>query len=617
MKKLSAILLCFLMIFTCSLAGCATFSIDKVKYYNEVLAKVGDTHITRYDLLSAYNSYGNSYFVNQQGQSEDEALKSTLDLLIDRESLYQYGVENNGRYKPTAYQVNEIVKELYDSLNSQMEDYLSTGKQILNIEEDETAEEEKTEDEKTYLYSDYVYKKRAELVNDKIVYIVEAEEEITHKYVAEQYLNDHTKEGIIEEIKTNYFGENGELDKYIKENSTEKFAELKTQCIRLMTTDLMEYEHYLRDTNGKQYSKNTEDLLSRYIERTFTSQIKEQYLTNIRNYFLENEELDVELLLNEYKYLARVSHDLYDEADEAEDYKTAMKDISTNGDSVLYHPETDSKFGYFIHTLISFSEDQKTKIKALENEGNKETAENKKNEIIAETKIQARNSETGLIDEDAEYVSLSDVIAEYNTITGTYEQKLAKFIQFMFKYTGDTATLTAGMPYVIGYNPNTYTGTLNSDDKLDGTYSAMVTEFTKEAIDLMKTNNNGQMSTISLGNVGEMCITEYGIHLLFYVGNVNSYDVNYSDIDSAYITSENQADKETLNLYNKVLNPLTGKTYFDMLFDKVYPASSGEVFTSNTGYNDEEERIINEIQGKTGHEVVKYTTRINATKTKI
>ena len=47
-KKFSAILICLLMIITCSLAGCATFSINKVKYYNEVLATVDETKITRF-----------------------------------------------------------------------------------------------------------------------------------------------------------------------------------------------------------------------------------------------------------------------------------------------------------------------------------------------------------------------------------------------------------------------------------------------------------------------------------------------------------------------------------------------------------------------------------------
>ena len=86
MKKFSAFILCFLFLITCGLAGCAGFSVNKVKYYNEVVATVGNTNITRYDLLTAYNSYGNNYYVSQLGKSEEEAFAETLNLLMDRES---------------------------------------------------------------------------------------------------------------------------------------------------------------------------------------------------------------------------------------------------------------------------------------------------------------------------------------------------------------------------------------------------------------------------------------------------------------------------------------------------------------------------------------------------
>ena len=69
------------------------------------------------------------------------------------------------------------------------------------------------------------------------------------------------------------------------------------------------------------------------------------------------------------------------------------------------------------------------------------------------------------------------------------------------------------------------------------------------------------------------------------------------------------------NLYRKVINPLSGKTYFDMMFDIVYPASSDEVYTSNTGYTEYEKELTELSQ--TTHKVTKYTTKIKATKTNI
>ena len=89
MKKLSAILVCLLMIVAGSLAGCATFSIDKVKYYNEVLAKVGDSHITRY--ANNPNRSLTDYYV---GQEIGEIWGVVVDGLFQTDEEAKYYQEN-------------------------------------------------------------------------------------------------------------------------------------------------------------------------------------------------------------------------------------------------------------------------------------------------------------------------------------------------------------------------------------------------------------------------------------------------------------------------------------------------------------------------------------------
>ena len=99
------------------------------------------------------------------------------------------------------------------------------------------------------------------------------------------------------------------------------------------------------------------------------------------------------------------------------------------------------------------------------------------------------------------------------------------------------------------------------------------------------------------------------------MGDVNSYDIPYSDSSNVYIQNEDIIGSENFNLYTKTINPLTKETYFDMMFDLVYPASSGEVYSSNNGYTDYEEDITNESENN--HPVTKYTTKIKATKTQL
>ncbi|MCQ2564554.1 MAG: SurA N-terminal domain-containing protein, partial [Clostridia bacterium] len=460
MKKLSALLLCLLMIVTCALAGCATFSIDKVKYYNEVVATVGEEKITRFDLLNAYSSYGQSYYQSQLGQSEQEAFKSTLELLTKRESLYQWAKEN---ISLTAYEVNSAIEELFESVDSQMEGYVATAKTIFNITSTTTHKEESTET--AYKLSDYYFEssRRATVADDgkKIEYKVE--EKTYTPLVAEEYLINPFKEGVVEEIKAKYLAHfQGELD-----GEEQKIA-IYNKAISLLADDLINYEYYLRDNNNKPYNVVTNDLLFRYFERSYNSQIKGAYLTKIRSNYLydaaTNGIINTDKLIAEYKDLYTESYEKY--VNNKEQYKTDMAAIGTSADSVLYHPDlTDgTKFGYFIHTLISFDKAGEQKA-ALDNakaayESNLNASETTYieacNNILKEITATERDLETGLLKKDEEgnnvKCSMKYVLEEYSKV-----HTLTDFIKFMFRFSTDNATLSAGMPYVLGYD-ETYDG---------------------------------------------------------------------------------------------------------------------------------------------------------------
>lgn len=629
MKKFTALLLCLLTIITCGLAGCASFSIDKVKYYNDVVAKIGDSHITRYELLSSFNSFGKDYYMSQLGQSENEAIRSTLDLLVDRESLYLYGRDNDKTYRPSTYQVNKIVEEMFESMNSQMDDYIATATKMLNAENKATNEDEEKEDNlPTREKYEYKNSRRATVVKDgdsyKIKYIEKDEEtEDFEEIISLTNLENFEKNDTILAIKTKYFDEilkekiNNLNYEYKNSKQTVDNNVIYNKILSLLTDDLIEYEFYLRDENNKPYSKTTEDLITRYIKRTFESEIKSQYLENIRTHYLKNENLSIELLEENFEKMMAKNYDKY--STDAESYKKAMKEIGTNGDTILYHPNLDdAKFGYFVHTLISFSDTQKTKIENLAYDPEDENNDSIDNKQLYENivlgigddnkfEISFRDSEG----KEAGKTTLNKILQEYesiynmpNTSQEEYNAKLSAFIDFMFKYTGDTGTLSAGMPYVVGTNGN----------------SAMEENFTEEAISLMNTNKQGSMSKVDFtaGSTEGMCITSYGIHFIFYVGNVNTFDVPYGDIDAMGFMDIDYKDEEGSNYNNlttKILNPLTGETYFDMLFDKVYPAGSDTIYTTNTGYTDEEEIYITASKSK--HQYIPYEQKINATKASI
>lgn len=633
MKKFNAFILCLLLLITCGLTGCAGFEVNRVKYYNETVATVGDTHITRYELLSAYNSYGSSYYVDQQGKTEKEAMAETLNLLMDRESLYQYA-HSQAEYKPTAYQVNTAIEELFDSIDSTMADYVKQAKRILNVKIEE-ADDSSSDSETAYKYADYntVLKgKRAELKTKTVYYTDDSKETVSTTptefaetvdyivYIEQEEpsfdcvlgsgrmsaLSDYESDATLELVISTYFDKfNTSLE------NEEKQTQIYNKAVALLCQDLISSEKYLRDANGKEFNTVNKDLIKRYFKKAYDDKIKSLYLTNVRTNYLKNasNELSITALLDKYVSLVRTSYNKY--ANNIESYKSAMKDVGTKADDILYHPtlndgnseNADTKFGYFIHTLIKFSDDQTTAIKNLDKAKNIYNLSDAQyraqyDAIVAETTAKTRNATTGLIDEDAEAVTLSQVLAEYDTISS-----LDEFVTFMFKYSEDTATLTQGMPYVVGTNG----------------YSAMETAFTNEAVRLMTTSAPGAMTSSTTNtdskNGDVMCITSYGIHLLYYVGEVDMFDVSFGEIESAYIST---VDKEgnSNNLYKKEINPLTHQTYFDKLFDLVYPASSStDVYANSNGYTAKENELIAQMR-KTNPAHI-YKTKLDATKTSL
>lgn len=614
MKKFTVLLLCFLAIITCGLAGCATFSIDKVKFYNDVVAKLGDKNFTRFELMEAYESYGYQLYVSQKGQSEEQALQSTLDYLVDSEALY-LSIKDDNTYKPTAYQVNEIVKSLFSSFDSTLDTYVEKATKILNVElQDATQSESIVQKTSTTRNEfDFASSRRATIVKDgdtyKIQYVKSEDENLItsyEKYIDSAYLEDFNKAGIAKEIKDKYLA--NLKNKLNSRNYIIKSTEIKLEkdvlfnkVIELFAEQLKDYEYYLRDANNQPYSTKTDELIERAISREFTSSIKSQHIKNLRNRYLKDEKLSINELKTEFVDLVTASYEKYKEDEST--YKTNMKEIGSKGDTIFYHPtnlEDNTKFGYFTHTLLGFSETQKTKIKNLnynpeEDDGTVDKKSTYENIVLTETEIPYRNSEGVEVGK----TTVANVLKEYkdifnmpNSTEAEYQAKLSAFIDFTLKYSSDPGSLTAGMPYVVGTNG----------------FSGMEENFTKEAIKLMNTETSGAMSTVDFeGTTTDgMCITPYGIHLIFYVGNVNAYDVNYDEIElmqfeDTVIEDEEDAQDELLNLTTKVLNPLTGETYFDMLFDKVYPADSSSFYTSNTGYSTTELLLIRDAKADLGY----------------
>ena len=587
------------------LTGCSTFRVDKVKYYNEVLAKVGNDNITRFDLINAYNNYGYTNFVTQGGQSEEEALVSTMDSLVKRKLAYKYALDNE-QYSLSEYEITKLFNTTMDSLLSSFESNKSIARKIYNLEvDDKDAEAEESSTESIKL-SEYGYVKRVEVVEieqgeetfKQIKYKnIDTEKDadeikpvLDQKYVTG--FSSYTKYGIVKALLAEF------MERFYANENNEDAELYKRVCdkaIELSCNNLINYEYYLRE-DGKRLSTNQEDLLYRFVERTYQSQLESAYITKINTVYLQTETLSNDSITNAFKAMYQSDYAKY--ANDIDAYN--QKIISTGSDLIYYHPVSNDDFGYFLHVLLPLNnvEDDLTWLKEhrylySDDEYLAKQQEYLEQIMCAERTIsEVRDDETGeLVQEEGIVLdsqkSISDVLAEYRDEV----KDLDSFKKFMFKYTTDTATLTADMPYVIGYNPETYTGKLDGDGKLTGAHTTMVNNFTREAIRLMKENK-------TYTNYDEYILTNYGIHLLYYVAPVTS---------PVGIENLNKVTVEQLDAL--VLNQATGETYLDRVFDLVYPADSNGMFTSNTKYSSYEQTLVESLYAI-------YPVEINETKLK-
>ena len=363
---------------------------------------------------------------------------------------------------------------------------------------------------------------------------------------------------------------------YINKNNedAETYRKVCDKAIELTCSNLINYEYYLRE-NGERLSTKQYDLIYRFVERSYESQLESAYITKVNSYYLANETLSNESVVNAFKAMYESDREKY--VNDAETYNTNI--IKTDADMIYYHPtNTDAEFGYFLHVLLPLN-NVEDDLKALKEDRHIYTdaeykAEQQKliDQIMCaqRTTSEVRDESTGeLIYEEGvtldEQVSILDVRKEY----AQKVKDLESFKEFMFKYTTDNATLTADMPYIIGYNTET-----------DEQYSSMVKNFTNEAIRLMKENKSYTQSN-------EYILTNYGVHLLYYVGPV---------VNKISVADINKLTVEKLD--SMVLNQATGETYLDRVFDLVYPADSTGMFTSNTKYSSYEQILIESLYAK-------------------
>ena len=169
--RLFALLLCVLIIPI--FAGCTLVTTNVDKYLNEVAMSYdnGRVTVTREELISTYNSIGNSRFDDSSTPTK-EGIESTLDLALNREILVDFLTANDmaeqrealkiQKVELTTFQQNEVWQKVYDYVNDSVESY----EKDLRQEDDAMLPSGTTDEEAESLYEDALYDKTYILVED-------------------------------------------------------------------------------------------------------------------------------------------------------------------------------------------------------------------------------------------------------------------------------------------------------------------------------------------------------------------------------------------------------------------------------------------------------------------
>lgn len=519
------------------LAGCDLFGKNYAQYYgqNVITISYGDNskiEISRRDFLTAYNNYGQNLISN--GYTESQAQEATVQALVNRQIMLKEAKRVSTTAEGmsialTSIDIKNLYYQTYEAMLSNARDYEDDIRSDWNKPKEESMAQETTTDAVKYT----PYTKQAEPVYDsttKSFRIKLIEENEDESYSIDFADLDAVYNSFVEMTKNN------QLDSIARE----------------------EYRRYLASLQSSQKVLGTnyteQELIKNEIKRIYDNLEENEYITKYQEYKQDNDgysTITVNQVLEKYKSMISVSKFKYENNTSSYD-----SDMLSNRENVNYFINDD--YFYVAHILIKFNETQQAKYEELETLSNNgkgdiisaQNYELQKKELYSSVKAQVRNTETGEIEEQ-DAVSASKVLTEVkNALAGKSDkQKDEAFRDLMYKYNEDDGIMNAIYPYVIG----------EKEDQ-----SKMVENFTNASREL---NAAGVY-----GGVSELVESEYGLHIIYYMGKCeNPFTFNSDNTLNlrAYYEEDGKPNSDIMVLDNTKLNNLNNKTVFDLVYEQL------------------------------------------------
>ena len=607
------------------LTGCNLFGTDLETYYNTVVATInysyelnGETieeseNVTKRELITAYNSYGQDY-VNNYGYTQQEAIEATLDTILNRKLMIkdvEVDAKRNNEALFNERETSYLWQSTYDAFYDNLLTYYN---EVLGIEEDE----ESTDEEVTGVYTRY---------NPNATYYTYTDSEGRLQYGVKKTTSVATVSGEY----TPMYLDDVAYDYEYQKDGVYIFKELIYDTIKSYTTDtqwqsaLNRYISTVRDNYSYVDFEDDDEVFYFELDRIYDI-VRDNYCIEkyeeIYNRQAENgSDLTGVRIRNilEY-YQGEVLSDYYTYVNDLTTFETDMLSTSTN---VQYIPSSNTTNYFYVGVIeLNFKTGQETPADLEEevNSGKIDAGDENYqtrlnaiyNAVYADIKSETTGQSTGnrisaqsLLDEikdlmdNEEYKYLdyntiindsqkvNEILADYGySRDGLTNSEIEKIVQ---KYVDaenqetEYARADAFIKYYYYYNDDT---TFQNSDKTsvfgisstgEVIYNDTFSDAQNDAFDeaLTKLYNNGKGK---VGDLSDLIRTDDGIYILFYAGEVEtlfqgiSYNFSLANDDITKLGSTR------VNIFNN-------KTYFDLVYDAIYEDNNFDNFeTENLNY---------------------------------
>ncbi len=576
------------------LTGCSLWERNDKNYFEATVATISykdgsEQKISKRELITAFNSYGYNY-VQNYGQSMEEAVKTTLETIIEKyltikdvKDTYKANGEELFNDREKSYLWDSTFDAIYSNLKGYLEDY-----------KDDSSSSDSSENSNVSVFKDYqtkidslvkdedgnwVIKKKSTETSVKDTYQIHTDEKGAYdfeyydkankKYPYQELMFDNlfkmTEEKAwkvaynkyIADIKENYSYKKFKGDEWFKFELNRVYEILRDNYI------VEKYEALHNSANKGISSVTANDVLKAYTKRVktdYTNYISQGNLSAFESSILSDVSSVDYIVGNKdnekagnYFYLApikinveglsalktkrdngQISQDTYNtEVEKLFDRKVNRVTVrnATTG-------EADGKIS--INELYSLIED------SLSAKANEKSLRNQKIEELNEEILNTPNDEEGL----AKIAQLQAEIAEIQDEIASIGSSMANIYRdYFYLYNDDDSNKGKDYNAVFGVdvNGNAITGDGYSD------------EVVKEAIVKLYNNGNAQV-----GDYSEIVQTDDAFYIFFYAGEVKNV---FAEVNKDFDASSEKDN--ILKLASTKINVFSSKTLLDVLFDEL------------------------------------------------